>query len=78
MTINFTEVPKKTRRDMHKARKLLFPNWKHLAQTKTSKKLNNGKKLRTFSSKNVSGKSHSAENPKESPMLAKLSISCKN
>ena len=63
-----------------KLEKHIFPNWKlqktHLAQLKTSEK---SKKMSKTFSKNVLDKSHSAENPKESSLLAwKPLVSSKN
>ena len=57
------------------------PNWKqqktHLSQPKTSQKLKNRKFFETFLM-TVSGKPQSAENPKESSMLAKRFVCSKN
>ena len=63
-----------------KGRKLLFPQLEtaktYVAKPRTSinEKL---KKIKTFLKKG-SGKSHSAENPNEFSMIAKLLIFCKN
>ena len=52
-------MPKNTRRDTHKTRK------SHLPQLETKKPIFLNQKLEKNFSKNVSGKLHSAENPKE-------------
>ena len=65
--MNFT-VPENTSRDTHKTRKLPLPQLeaakKHLTQTKTSQKPKENF-FDFFFQKKVSGKSHSAENPKD-------------
>ena len=75
--------PKNTRKDTHKSRKPIFPNWKqqktHLSQRKKKQKIE--KKIRNFPKlflTKVSGKSHSAENVEESFTLAKRFVSCEN
>ena len=74
----FYSAKKNTRRDMLKARKLLLPNWKrqkiHLAQSKTSKNEKLREKKSKYIFRNISGKSHTAENPTESSMIAKFSF----
>ena len=59
-------VPQKTQRYTHKTLKSPFPQLetaKKLVQSKISEKTKNWEKGSNFSSKNVSGKSNSAENP---------------
>ena len=67
-------MPKNTRRDTHKTRKLFLPNWKH---RKKPILLNRDplKKRKQTIRRYVSSKSHSAENPKECSMLAKPLVS---
>ena len=73
--ISSISVPTNTQRDMYKAQKLLFPQ---LGTAKNSSCLaENLKKLKCLS-KNASGRLQSVETLKESSMLAKLLVSCKN
>ena len=79
LTIHQCYSSKNTRRDTQKTRGPFLPNWKqqktHLSRPKSIQKTKKNQK--NFSMK-VSGKSHSAENPKKSSMLAKHFVSSEN
>ena len=65
-----------TRKDTHKTRKPIFPNWKQQKESSfpTENLTKIERKIQNFFEKlfdKVSGKSHSAENPNEAFMLAK-------